>query len=312
MTLFTLFFCPLAVSYNQPKLCPNASWNPNATTFASRGTTSSYSYSVFVNINNTIYVSDQQSNRIQVWLNGSISPTRTISSNVSYPYSLFVTTSGDIYVSYGSSNGRVDKWTLNANIGIPVMSVARVCYGLFVHISDTLYCSMRDQHQIVAKSLNNNSSASTVVAGTACSGPASNMLYNPEGIFVDTNLDLYVADCGNNRIQFFPSGQLTGLTVAGNGLSDPFTLSCPTGVVLDADKYLFIVDSNNHRIIGSGPYGFRCLISCLRGGSASNQLYNPQSMAFDSLGNMFVADKYNGRIQKFVMSSNSCSKYNNM
>jgi hypothetical protein len=264
-------------------------------------------YGIFVNTINTVYVADRENNQIVIWLEGSIKIARTISGNLSYPYALFVTTAGDIYVDNGYENGRVNRWTINTTIGVPVMYVDKECYGLFVDISDTLYCSIGDRHQVVAKSLNNGSN--TVVAGTGCPGSASDMLYFPRGIFVDTNLDLYVADCFNDRIQLFHLGQFIGLTVAGNGTLGAFTLSCPTGVVLDADKYLFIVDSINHRIIGSGPNEFRCIVGCSGStGSASNQLNYPQSMAFDSYGNIYVTDQNNHRIQKFIKVNNNGGK----
>ena len=67
---------------------------------------------------------------------------------------------------------------------------------------------------------------------------------------------------------------------------------------------------NNHRIIGSGPDGFRCVVGCSGiSGSASDQLNYPQNLAFDSFGNLFVVDKNNGRIQQFLLVTNSCSKY---
>jgi DNA-binding beta-propeller fold protein YncE len=134
------------------------------------------------------------------------------------------------------------------------------------------------------------------------------MLFEPRGIFVNTNLDLYVADYANHRIQLFPPGQFNGLTVANT--SNTITLNYPTGVVLDADNYLYIVDQDESRILGSGPNGLRCLVGCDTGrGSASNQLKSPQRLAFDSFGNIYVTDTYNYRIQKFVLSSNTCSKY---
>jgi hypothetical protein len=255
-------------------------------------------------------VTDEQNGRIQIWMNDTINPTRTIIDSSVRPFSIFVTTNGDIYVDNGDSNGRVVKWTLNSNTSVPVMYVKSYCVGLFVDINDALYCSIYNQHQVVKKWLNDNINASTMVAGTGLSGSASNMLNEPRGIFVDINFDLYVADYYNHRIQLFPSGQSNGITVAGNGSSTTtIALNMPTGVVLDADKYLFIVDHNNHRVVGSGPNGFRCLVGCSgSAGSASDQFTYPWALSFDSFGNMFVTDRDNHRIQKFVLSSNSCGK----
>jgi hypothetical protein len=255
-------------------------------------------------------VADRENGRIQIWMNDTINPTRTIAGSIVQPFSIFVTTNGDIYVDNGGSNGRVDKWTLNSNTSIPVMYINSACYGLFVDINDTLYCSMRDQHQVAKKWLNDSINASTMVAGTGITGSDTNMLNEPHGIFVDINFDLYVTDSYNHRIQLFSSGQSNGITVAGSGSSTTtIALNYPIGVVLDADKYLFIVDINNHRIVGSGPNGFRCLVGCSgSSGSASNQLNHPATLSFDSFGNVFVTDQYNDRIQKFVLSSNSCGK----
>jgi sugar lactone lactonase YvrE len=263
-------------------------------------------YGIFVNTNNTIHVAEYNSNRIQVWLEGSINPTRTISGNIIYPVSLFVTSSGDIYVDNGYYYGEVDRWLLNATNSIPAMYIPQSCNGLFIDINNTLYCSLGYLHQVVAKSLDDISNTFKITAGTGCYGSASNMLYYPQGIYVDINFNLYVADFINSRIQLFQSGQLNGTTVALGTIS----LSNPTSVVLDADGYLFIVDYGNSRIIGSGPAGFRCVAGCSgASGSASNQLSNPQTMAFDSYGNIFVTDVDNSRIQKFVLAAHSCGMY---
>jgi DNA-binding beta-propeller fold protein YncE len=250
-------------------------------------------------------VADWTHNRIVMWLEGSINVTKIISGGLDSPSSLFVTIAGDIYVDNGW-NGRVDRWTSNATNSTPAMYVGASCYGLFVDVNDNLYCSIFDLHQVVMKSLSSSANTSTIVAGTGCRGSASNMLNCPVGIFVDINLNLYVADYGNNRIQFFVAGQVSGTTVAGNGVS--ISLSYPSGITLDADGYLFIVDSSNNRIVGSGPNGFRCLVGCSGGGPASNQLSSPFTLSFDSYGNMFVTDYGNSRIQKFLLATNSCGK----
>jgi DNA-binding beta-propeller fold protein YncE len=253
-------------------------------------------------------VADQTHNRIVMWLEGSINVTKIISDDLLQPHSVFVTIAGDIYVDNGW-NGRIDRWASNATNSTPAMYVSSSCYGLFIDIYDNLYCSMHDLHQVVMKSLHSSISMSTIVAGTGCLGSASNMLCYPHGIFVDINLNLYVADWANNRIQYFIAGQLNGTTVAGNGISGNISLSYPTGITLDADGYLFIVDCHNNRIVGSGPSGFRCLVGCSGGGPASNQLWYPTTLSFDSYGNMFVTDSNNNRIQKFLLATNSCSKF---
>jgi hypothetical protein len=314
---------PLVPSYNQPKFCPSASWNPNATTFANISILGSNPASIFVNTNNTVYVASQANTQIQVWLEESINVTRTIFGSWPWQYGLFVTAVGDIYVSYENYQYyyyytpyfyyyyyyQMDKWTLNGSASVVPISINQLCYGIFVDISNTLYCSIYSLHQVVKIWLNDSVTIPTTIAGTGASGSTANALSYPYGIFVDINFDLYVADANNNRIQLFSLGQSNAKTVAGNGALGTVTLSWPTGVVLDADNYLFIVDQNNHRIVGSGPNGFQCLVGCYGGGSASYQLYYPQSMAFDSYGNIFVADRSNNRIQKFVLDTKFCGKH---
>ncbi|CAF1541434.1 unnamed protein product [Adineta steineri] len=211
----------------------------------------------------------------------------------------------------GEKNGRVQKWSAETTTFVTVMNVSSRCEGLFVDINDTLYCSMFNHHQVVKRSLNDAvMTLNRVAAGTGILGSASNQLSSPLGIFVDLNLDLYVADCNNNRVQLLQLGESNAVTVAGyTSLNPTITLSCPSGIILDAEKYLFIADSNNHRIVGSGLYGFRCLFGCYGVGSQSNQLIFAFSFSFDHFGNIFVTDSGSHRIQKFQYLEESCSKF---
>ncbi|CAF1572006.1 unnamed protein product, partial [Adineta steineri] len=293
------------LSYNLPKFSAYATWSSNGVTLFNSTTIGIYPFGLFVDTNNTLYVCEYSLNAIQVWLDGGTIPIRTISGGLSYPYTMFVTLNGDVYIDNGGANNQVDRWTLNSTVGVSVMIVKGTCCGLFIDIYNTIYCSQCTVHQVVTKSLNSNSNMWVVAAGTDCSGSTSSTLNTPRGIFVDTNLNLYVADYGNNRIQLFKSNQLNGITAAGTGTSSTIDLSGPSGVVLDANGYLFITDTLNQRIVGSGPNGFRCLVGCLRvQGSASNQLYYPMTLSFDSHGNIFITDASNHRIQKFLKTSN--------
>jgi hypothetical protein len=246
---------------------------------------------------------------VQVWLEGSTSPIRNISGGLNSTYSVFVTINGNIYVDNGLYNGRVDVWTPNATNSATAMYISDGCYDLFVDFSNNLYCSFFYSHRVVKQSLYDNANSSITAAGNGSPGSASNMLNNPRGILVDIKLNLYVADCSNDRIQLFRSGSLTGTTIVGSSATRTITLSCPIGIVIDADGYLFISDHYNNRIIGSDMNGFRCIAGCSNTtGSASDQFDRPWSLRFDSYGNLFVVDWNNYRIQKFLLATNSCSK----
>ena len=69
-------------SYNQPKLSVCASWNLNATTFADNATLGTQPTSVFVDRNNTVYATAFIFNRVLVWSDGNLLPTRNISGSL--------------------------------------------------------------------------------------------------------------------------------------------------------------------------------------------------------------------------------------
>ena len=287
------------VSFNQPIFRPDAIWNSNATTFANETL-------IFINSNNSIYIPNKETDEILIWYNGNNSePSKKISSSLSNPSSIFVTINGDIYVGNEVNHGRIDKWIRENETWTSVMmNVTSTCYAIFIDIYESLYCSMFDKHRVDKKWSNGTT---TIVAGSEL-----NTLNHPWGIFVDINLDLYVADSGNNRIQLFRWNQRNGITVAGQGSSKvTIELNEPRGVVLDGNRHLFIVDSGNHRIIGSDKNGFRCIFGCSGESSTNDKLSGPISMLFDSYGNIYVTDRDNNRIQKISLSKKSDRKCEN-
>ncbi|CAF1144423.1 unnamed protein product [Adineta ricciae] len=301
-------FSNLTLSYNQPRFCPNTTWNEYGTTFSNRSIIGIRPRSIFISSSNTVYIPNKETGEIHIWENeNSIIPTKTISGNLSSVYSIFVTTNGDIYADNGNNIRGIVRWIAETNTWIPVLSVNASCFGLFIDVYQNLYCSIFYQHQVIKICLHDITSTTVVVAGTGTNGYASNMLNNPNGIFADFNLDLYVADYGNNRIQLYRFGQQNGITIAGKGSSlITIELSGPSGIILDNDRHLFIVDNGNNRVIGSNEYGFYCILGCSGQGLSSRQFYYPISLSFDSYGNMYVVDEKNDRIQKFSLSKKSC------
>ena len=298
----------IGLSYNRPKIFSYTTWNSNGVTIGDNNTFGALPDSVYVDINNTLYVAAPILNRILVWPEASINISREISGGLNEPFSMFISTIGDVYVDNGEYNGRVDKWTVNATSSVVAMYVNGACFGLFIDVSDYLYCSIGNFQIVIKKSLNDSVNSTTIVAGTGVAGATSHMLSGPRGIFVDLELNLYVADCFNNRIQFFLTNNRSATTIVGNGSNETVTLFYPIAIVLDADGHLFILEYGSGRVVGPGFSGYRCIIGCTGPGSASNQLYQPTSLSFDSYGNLYIADTYNNRVQKFLLITNSCSK----
>ena len=255
-----------------------------------------------------MYVAARKLNQVQLWTESSSEPTIVISKSLTSPYSLFVVRPGDIYVDNGK-NGWVEMRHFATSVETVVLNVEDYCFDLFVDQSDTLYCSLVNLHQVVKKLSGRMADGTIIAAGNRVQGSTANTLSYPEGLFVDLDENLYVADCGNDRVQRFAKGQLIGMTVVSGAISGSCSLSCPNGIVLDADSYLFISDQNKNRIVRSGPDGCRCLIGCSEvQGAVPHQLSYPAAIHFDSYGNLFVADQGNSRIQKFLFLESSCSK----
>ena len=264
---------------------------------------------LFVTTKNAVYSASYALNSVLVWAEGSVNSANRIFTNLSVPHSIFVSATGDVYVDNGQNYFRVEKWAANGSSSITAMNVPGTCSGLFADIYENLYCSLEGFNQVLRKNATGDANATSIVAGNGSHGSASDLLAAPRGIFVDIDLSLFVADSDNNRIQLFRSGQLNGTTVAGTGAAGTIALYGPSGVVLDGNGYLFIADMIHHRIVGSGPNGFRCVAGCTEtNGAAANQLTYPFSLSFDSSGNFYVTDQDNGRIQKFVLASNSCGE----
>ena len=193
---------------------------------------------------------------ILIWQNNSTSnPTKSIQIGSFTHVSVFVTSDEHIFVGSLGSVGQIERWTLNRTQLSSAVFPGSYCLGLFVDVDNHLYCSSYYGNQVLRQSLTNSSSVWTIVAGNGFRGSTGEMLNIPQGIFVTIDLDLYVADSSNHRVQLFRSEQGNGTTVAGRWSTGTIELSLPVGVVVDADGYLFIVDLGNHRILGSDRIG---------------------------------------------------------
>lgn len=162
---------------------------------------------------------------------------------------------------------------------------------------------------------------------TASPAATAATLNDPAGIHVDSTGRLWVADDGNNRVLRFDSAatKLTGASadgVLGQSLftsQDPSSgatgMSSPTGVCVDSQGRLWVVDYDHHRVMrfdaaaaksnGAAADGVLGqanlnLISSNRGGTtAANSMSSPWGLSLDASGRLWVADAGNHRILRF-------------
>ncbi|CAF1362792.1 unnamed protein product [Adineta steineri] len=177
----------LSLSYNRPKLCPNAIWNTNATTFTNTPTINGQLIGIFVDSNNTVYFADTSNDRVLVWSGSNGTLIRTITSPLKKPMSVFVTMNGDIYVDT-EKNSEIDIYKFNATIGIKKMSVSDSCYGLFIDLNNTLYCSIQNLNTVISQLLDNNGTSASFTYGTGWGGSANELNKPQDSTFLSTVL----------------------------------------------------------------------------------------------------------------------------
>jgi ABC-type Fe3+ transport system permease subunit/DNA-binding beta-propeller fold protein YncE len=119
-----------------------------------------------------------------------------------------------------------------------------------------------------------------------------------EGLGIDGEGRIYVADSCNHRVEIF-SGEGKFLRAYGRAGTGAGQLSYPYDVQVDPSGLQFVCEFGNSRVqifdAGDQP------LEILGGpGGAPGQFSNPWGLALDSHGNMYVADAMNNRVQKFV------------
>jgi sugar lactone lactonase YvrE len=132
--------------------------------------------------------------------------------------------------------------------------------------------------------------------GRPGSGPGE--FNRAEGLCLDAQDRLYVADSCNHRIQVF-SNDGTFIRAYGKPGTGPGELSYPYDICVDAAGRQYVCEFGSSRIqvfdasdrpieIIGGP------------GSEPGRFSNPWGMALDSAGNLYVADALNHRVQKLI------------
>jgi ABC-type Fe3+ transport system permease subunit/DNA-binding beta-propeller fold protein YncE len=132
--------------------------------------------------------------------------------------------------------------------------------------------------------------------GQAGTGPGE--FNRPEGLCVDAQDQLYVADSCNHRIQVFSSdGRF--LRAYGKPGKGPGELSYPYDICVDRAGRQYVCEFGNSRIQVFDAQD-RPLEIIGSPGAAPGLVSNPWGVALDSADDLYVADSQNHRVQKLV------------
>ncbi|MCL2011704.1 MAG: NHL repeat-containing protein [Cystobacterineae bacterium] len=192
--------------------------------------------------------------------------------------------------------------------------------GLAIDAAGNLYVADTDNHRI--RKISPQGVVSTF-AGGGLSGSIGGGFANgqgtearfryPQGLAIDAEGNLYVADSGNHRIRkISPEGEVASF--AGNGMpgyadgpGHTAHFHSPRGLVLDTAGNLYVADSWHNRIrkISPGREVSTLAGERISGGYANGPGHralfsSPRGMAINAEGNLYVADSNNHRIRKIV------------
>ncbi len=199
--------------------------------------------------------------------------------------------------------------------------------GIVSDASGNLFITESFNHRI--RRVDAETGVITTVAGTAEAGltgdggPATSAALNdPGGIAADAHGNLYFADRSNYRIRRIDAETGVIMTVAGsgdagfagdNGPGGDAVLNRPAGVTVTPNgAFLVIADTLNNRIrrwrprddlvrtfVGNGE----ARIIGDDGPATAAGLYIPADLAFDSSGNLVIADTFNHRVRRIDAGS---------
>ncbi|WP_323027112.1 IPT/TIG domain-containing protein [Gelidibacter japonicus] len=144
-------------------------------------------------------------------------------------------------------------------------------------------------------------------------GPgATAQFYDPIGIAVDGQGNVYVGDSNNNRIRKIAPNGLTS-TLAGStygfadGVGAVAKFNAPYGVAVDDQGNVFVADLYNHKIRKVTSNG---VVSTLAGSAKgfadgmgiAAQFNFPSGITVDNRGNVYISDSNNHKIRKVTSS----------
>lgn len=256
-----------------------------------------------------------QEDYINIFAGGGPNDVAATSAPVYQPTNIAVDSNGNVYFSSQYSNYQQRVWKITKSTGIltvvagsysdgysgdgalAVNALLHTPLGMAVDHAGNVFFA--DQANCIVREVKASTAIITTVAGTPTTcksgtgttigngGPATSAyLYNPTGVAIDKNGNLFIADQANHQIRIVACA-----TVTSTGGTCTVNSGQTTGDI--------------YTIAGDGTAGYN-------GDSQAAtlaELYYPYGVATDTAGNLYIADQYNHRVRRVACGTgiSSCT-----
>ncbi len=278
--------------------------------------------------------------------------TSAITATLNYPANMVVDGSGDIFIAdtdnfaireVTASNNEIQTTIGNNTLaysgdgGSATNAELATPAGVFVDGSGNIFIADSDNsviREVAATTGDIQTVAGNAILGAGYSGDGgsatSAQLNSPEGVFVDSLGNIFIADTNNSVIREVVASTGDIQTVAGNfalgpgysgdgGLATAAQLNGPFGVFVDSGENIFIADTSNSvirevtassgdiaTVAGNGTECTQPAAACGDGGVATSaQLSFPNSVFVDVSEDVYIADTFDNRIRAVANPSNT-------
>lgn len=145
--------------------------------------------------------------------------------------------------------------------------------------------------------------------------PTAESYFDPRGVSIDANGNLFIADTGNNVIRKIDrnglastlAGYMTGTAGAADGLGSAARFYNPFRLINDSAGNVFVCDTFNHAIRKVTPAGMVTTFAGIAGVAGYRdgvggeaRFYHPDGIAIDTADNLYIADSFNHVVRKIT------------